>query len=91
MKASELPKVDGASHFFVRGPYSWGRAPTVEAAIKAAQVRHMQIVHVCRVDDMARVDPVDGSLLSHTRGNIWEGRVWGKDISLRKVTHPMKK
>lgn len=90
MRASELPKVDGASHFFVRAAYRWGRGPTVADAIKAAQARHLEVVHVCRVDDMARVDQVDGSLLSYTRGDIWEGRVWGKDITLKRVTHPMK-
>ena len=35
MKASELPIIPGAPHFFVRGPYSWGRGPTIADAIKA--------------------------------------------------------
>ena len=91
MKASELPIIPGAPHFFVRGPYSWGRGPTVADAIKAAQVRHMQIVHVCRVDPLAHADEVDGSLRSNVRGDIWEGRVWGKDVTVKKVTHPMRK
>ena len=51
----------------------------------------MQIVHVCRVDPLAHADEVDGSLRSNVRGDIWEGRVWGKDITLKKVTHPMRK
>lgn len=91
MKASELPIIPGAPHFFVRGPYSWGRAPTVADAIKAAQVRHMQIVHVCRCDDKASCNSIDGSLLYEARGDIWEGRVWGKDVTLKKVTHPTPK
>lgn len=91
MKASELPVIPNAPHFFVRGPYSWGRAPTVADAIKAANMRHMQIVQVCRTDDSAFADEIDGSLISVTRGDIWEGRVWGKDITLKKVTHPMRK
>ena len=90
MKASDLPVVPNAPHFFVRGPYSWGRAPNIADAIKAANMRHMQIVHVCRCDAGAHADEVDGSLISTTRGDLWEGRVWGKDITLRKVTHPMK-
>ena len=90
MKASDLPVVPGADHFFVRGPYSWGRGPTVADAIKAAQVRHMQIVHVARVDAAASCHSIDGSMLYTVRGDVWEGRVWGKDITLKKVTHPMK-
>lgn len=91
MKASQLPEVPGAPHFFVRGPYCWGRGPTIEAAIKAAQVRHNTIVHVCRTDDKAYCDEVVGNLMSTVRGDIWEGRVWGKDVTLKKVTHPMRK
>src|SRR5690606_20777176 len=64
MKASQLPEVPGAPHFFVRGPYCWGRGPTIEAAIKAAQVRHNTIVHVCRTDDKAYCDEVVGNLMS---------------------------
>lgn len=87
MKASELPEVSGAPHFFVRGPYSWGRGPTVADAIRAAQVRHMQIVHVCRIDTQGECEPISGELHFSKRGDIWEGRVWGKDISLKKITH----
>ena len=90
MKASDLPVVPGADHFFVRGPYSWGRGPTVADAIKAAQVRHMLIVHVCRIDAEAECEPISGELHFSKRGDIWEGRVWGKDISLKKITHPVK-
>ena len=51
----------------------------------------MQIVHVCRCDDKASCNSIDGSLLYEARGDIWEGRVWGKDVTLKKVTHPMRK
>lgn len=91
MKASELPPVEGATHFLVRGPYSWGRSDTLEKAIAAAQVRHNTIVHVCWVDPKACCDEVDGSLRWNIRGDIWEGRVWSKDITLKKVTHPVRK
>ena len=92
MKASELPEVPGATHFFVRGAYSWGRAPKLEDAIRIAQVRHLQVVHVCRCNPEASCDSIDGSLLYNVRGDIWEGRVWGKkDITLKQITHPMKK
>lgn len=50
----------------------------------------MEIVHVGRVDAAASCNSIDGSLLYTARGDIWEGRVWSKDITLKKVVRPMK-
>lgn len=87
MKASELPKVEGADFFFVRGAYRWGKGPTIAEAIKAAQVKHLSVVHVCRCDAATSADSIDGSILYNIRGDIWDGRVWGKDVTLKSVTH----
>lgn len=91
MKASQLPEVTGATHFFVRGANTWGRAPTVAEAIRVAQVRHLQVVHVCRTDSEARAHEVDGTLVCRVRGDIWEGRVWGKDITLKHIVRLNRK
>lgn len=90
MKASELPVIPGCTHFLIRAAYRWGRGATIHDAIKAAQVRHLEVVHVFRCDAEARCDIVDGGFIHHARGDIWEGRVWGKDITLKKVVLPMK-
>lgn len=91
MKASELPEIPGATHFFVRGSYSWGRAAKLEDAIRIAQVHHQQVVHVCRCDPKAYADDIYGNLRYSIRGDIWEGRVQGKkDIALKTISHPSK-
>lgn len=92
MKASELPAIDGAPHFMVRANHTWGRAPTLEKAITIANVGRGDKVHVCRCDEDAYCDEISGSMFSSKRGEIWSGTVYSRrDITLKEVTHQMKK
>lgn len=92
-RASELPEIAGAPHFWVRGNHTWGRAATLAQAIKDAGVYVGEDVHVCRTDENARCDPVDGSLVWFARGAIWKGKVINRrtDIRLTEMTHPERK
>lgn len=77
-------------HFMVRARYTWGRAPTIEAAIRNANLAPGEACHVCRTDDNAQCDEIAGNLSFNARTPIWEGKVTrnGRDVRLVSITHP---
>lgn len=93
MRASELPLVEGADHWMVRGSWSWGRDKDLREAIRKANLCTPDKVHVCRCDGEARCEEIEGNLQSNVRGAIWSGIVTGRksdDIRLVKETHPAR-
>jgi hypothetical protein len=90
--ASNLPAIEGAPEWMVRGRYTWGRSATLRDAIQYANAAPGDKVHVCRCDDAARCDSIAGSLESNVRGEIWEGNITrnGADVKLVAVTHPVR-
>ena len=85
MRASELPASPKLTHFLVRGPYSWGRSSDILKAIRAANVTHGSTVLVCRADSEAKCHEIDGSIVAEAHSNVWEGKVWGRDVILKRI------
>jgi hypothetical protein len=87
---TSLGRDDLVPHWMVRGPYTWGRSPTLEQAIKLGNFAPGDDVHVFRCDNNASCDEFVGNVSFDNRTPIWKGKIArnGRDVRLLECSHP---
>lgn len=83
-KASkQLRPTEALPMYFVQGPHTWGKAPTLRLALRNAYLEDGDECIVMCTDREAYVDEI-GYFYCNARSHVWQGKVYHSDVILDK-------